>query len=226
MRLALACTAGAIALAGASPTFAHEADGHMRPPMPHASSLPPMPDMRPDWKDGPVHAQGHDARARESWLAECRRNNSRQDRGLGGAAIGGVLGGILGNRIAGRGDRTVGTIAGAAAGAVAGAAIDRAEDRGRPRDWCESYLDDYYARYSQPQGHGYPGHGQAYGYAYAVPMMMVPAYQHARPQQECREEVTYEYVDVPVRQRRIHRAPARVVPDKRIRVAPSKRVPL
>lgn len=221
MRLALACTAGALALLAQSPAMAHGGPDVVLPP--HPSSLPPIPDTRPVWKEGAAHqASGPDARAREDWLAECRRRHEREDRGLGGAAIGGVVGGLLGNRIAGRGDRTVGTIAGAAVGAVAGAAIDRAEDRNRPRDWCESYLDDYYARYAQPYGH--PGYGQAYGYAYAVPMMMVPVAQQVRPKQECREEVTYEYVDVPVRQRRIHRPAPRPVPDKRVRVAPSKRV--
>lgn len=146
--------------------------------------------------------------------------------------IGGVAGGVIGNRIAGRGNRTVGTIAGAAVGAIAGAAIDKAEDRGRSRDECEAYLDDYYARYNGG-GYAQPGYGEgyydqpsyrghpAYGYGYAAPMMMVPVM--VQPQKPCVETVTTtQYVTRPAR-RTIRRAPR---PDKRIRIAPDKRVPL
>lgn len=191
--------------------------------------LPPVPvaDSRPVWKQD----VGPDPQARHAWLAECRRNQTRADNGVGGGIIGGFLGGVIGNRVAGKHHRTVGTIAGAAVGAAAGAAIDRAEDRDRQRDWCESYLDDYYARASQTYGYAYPGHG--YGFAYAQPMMMVPTpmmmhmapVAHRQREQECTEEVTYEYVDVPVRARRIERRPVRHVPDNRVRIS-GKRIPL
>lgn len=207
-------TALAIALSSL-PALAH--DG--APDDARGAPLPPVPaDMSTRMAAGP------DPQAREAWLADCRRNQSRRDDGMGGAVIGGLLGGVIGNRVAGRHHRTVGTVAGAAVGAVAGAVIDKSEDNGRVRDWCESYLDDYYARAGQ--GYGYP----AYGYAYAMPVMMVPASMAMRMvpapapgrQQECREEVTYEYVDVPVRERRIQRRP---IPDKRLRTY-GKRVPL
>lgn len=215
------CAAGAlIAIMIASPAQAH-GDTH-----PGAT----VPDQRPVWKEGmppmppmvapmhtPVQAQGIDPRAREEWLNECRSRYSSSDRGLGGALIGGVVGGLLGNRIGGKHNRTVGTVAGAAVGAVAGTVIDKAEDRGKARDYCESYLDDYYARAAQP-GYGHHGYAQAY-YGYAVPMMMVPAPVQSHP--HCKEVVTYEYVTVPARRRHIPRA----VPDKRIRLAPDKRIP-
>jgi len=191
------------------PPVGHAPMGH--PPMSAAPHHQPMP--------GYDHA-GYD-RAREAWLSECRRNHRGRDRdgGLGGAAIGGVVGGLLGNRIAGRGDRLIGTVAGAAVGAAAGAAIDRADGAGRVEDmdFCERYL----AQYSGGQGYGQP----AYGYTYAVPMMMVPVavQQQAQP---CTETVvTEEYVTAPPRRRvaprRIYRAPA-----KRVPIAPvGKRVP-
>jgi len=213
--------AAAMAMAfSALPAFAHEAAT--------GAPLPPVPENMAGHM-----ASGPDPRAREAWLSECRRNQARGDDGVGGAVIGGLLGGVIGNRVAGRHHRTAGTIAGAAVGAVAGAAVDRSEDRARERDWCESYLDDYQARYSHGYGYGYgyPGHG--YGHAYVQPMMMVPAPMmmrmapaHARKrEQECTEEVTYEYVDVPVRERRIERRPVRRVPDKRVRIQ-GKRLPL
>lgn len=196
------------------PEAAHAPMGH--PPMAAAPHYQPMPGYDHTGYD---HA-GYD-RAREAWLSECRRNHRGRDRdgGLGGAAIGGVVGGVLGNRIAGRGDRVIGTIAGAAVGAVAGSAIDRADGAGREADmdYCERYL----AQYSGSYGYGQP----AYGYTYAVPMMMVPVavQQQAQP---CTETVvTEEYVTAAPRRRvaprRIYRAPA-----KRVPIAPlGKRVP-
>jgi hypothetical protein len=216
-----------LAASAITPAFAGDGSNHPAPEQPGVA--PSGPDMRPEWRDGarPAPAYGIDPRARDEWLGECRSRASRRDDGLGGAVIGGLVGGFAGNRIAGRGHRTVGTIAGAAVGAVAGAAIDNAEDRGRARDECETYLDDYYARYSQPTGHHGYGYAPGYGYAqqaYAtangccgatVPMMMVPVMMAPRSTPECTEtvETTYEYV--PVR-RRVYHAP-RPVPDKRIR---------
>lgn len=142
---------------------------------------------------------------RDSWLKECRRRLG--DNGVGGAVIGGVVGGVAGNAIAGSGNRVAGTIAGAAVGAVAGAAIDKAEDRGRVRDRCEAMLDTP----SAPVGYGI-------GYV-MVPVAMVPV-QPAPP--HCTKTVVTEEVWEPApRRARVirHRAP-----DKRVRLAPDKRV--
>lgn len=189
--------------------------------------------------DGPSYG-GFDPAARDAWLADCRHRLSARDSGVGGAVIGGVVGGIAGNRIAGRHDRAAGTVAGAAIGAVAGAAIDKAEDAVRNRDECEAYLDDYYASYTHggypggpyPYRGGYPGYYQpAYGYSaqgccmqpmIAVPMMMVPVVQ---PKPHCTETVEYVYEDVPVRPARRHiPRPSKIVPDKRVKIAPQKNV--
>ena len=97
--------------------------------------------------------------------------------------------------------------------------------------YCESYLDDYYARYSTPQpayGHHGSYHGAAYGYpAYAggccnaQPMMLVPIVRMQAPKRECKEVVEYEYVDVPARP-----AARRVMPQKRVKAVPDKRIQL
>lgn len=218
--------------------------GPSAPPLPQ--QMPPMAgmDQRPEWRGGndqrgypqsnyPQGGYGADysrqqadyGSQREDWLRECRRRHTSS--GLGGAAVGGVIGGLAGSGIAGRGNRTTGAVVGAVVGAVAGAAVERGSSRGRAQDECEAWL----AQYSQPApgyvhgSYAQGGYGQ-YGYApqgyagYAVPMMMVPVAQQGR---QCKETVvtTYEYVDVPVRRRVIHRRPA--VHDKRVRMVPDKR---
>lgn len=92
--------------------------------------------------------------------------------------------------------------------------IDRAEEARRSRVECETYLDDYYARYVHggPQGYGgyaYPGMG--------TPMMMVPGPGTPR----CTETVEYVYEDAPPRPAPRKRYIPR--PDKR---KPDKRVPV
>lgn len=208
-RFAQTCAAisGLAIAALAAPANAHDKHRHSE-------------DTRPDWREGRQGwtAPAMDPRARENWLADCRHRISSRDNGIGGAVIGGLVGGLAGNRLAGAGNRTVGTVAGAAIGAVAGAAIDKAEDRGPARDDCEAFLDDYYARGGYGYGYGQPG--------YAVPMVMVPVMLVPRGQPECKETVEYVYENVPAR-RTIRRAPRRAprhVPDKRIRIAPDKRV--
>jgi hypothetical protein len=215
-RSALFSAAALASLAFAAPALAHP---DAPPPPPGAHSMPhpgSHPDMRPEWR-------GHDGYQdqRGAWLTECRRRFSRHDSGVGGAIIGGVAGGVLGNVIAGHGNRTVGTIVGAGVGAVAGAVIDRAEDRGREnRDYCESYL-DYYSH----AGQGYGGYGHQ---MMATPMMMVPVMVvQGQGQRECTETVTTtEWVTVRRPHHRYVPPPRRVVPDKRVRVAPTKRVPM
>lgn len=198
------------------------------PPMPpmehpgmermHRPGMEGMEHMPP-----PMEHREHWARMRGEWLEQCRERTAwrveRRDDGLGGAVIGGLAGGVLGNRIAGKGDRLVGTVIGAAAGAAVGVAIDQAEDRGHGYergydrdggDYCAQYF-DYYTR-----GGGYGG-----GWGYGQPMMMVPVMMMPQGRgRTCTETVTTEeWVTVPQRHRRIIR-------DKRVRIAPDKRLPM
>ncbi len=225
-KLSAAAAALAASLLLASPAIAHDGMGASTPPpMAHGSHA--VPDMRPEWRgpqpnsqpyhamqtNGPGFDQAAYERAREDWLAVCR-HDQRRGQGLGGGLIGGLLGGLAGNRIAGRNDRFLGTVIGGVAGAAAGATIEKSANRGRSQDYCEAYLNAY----SQP----------SYGHAaYAQPMMMVPmmAVQSQQAHQEpCTEtSVTEEWVTVPGRSRTIIRY-SRPVPDKRVRIAPSKRV--
>lgn len=216
---AIASFALIAAITAASPAFAH--DHGMQMPQGVHQGMPqsmPMP---------PEGARGGWDQQRDAWLTECRRRLS--DNGVGGAVIGGLIGGVAGHEIAGRGDKVIGTVAGAAVGAIAGAAIDKAEDRGRNRDRCEAMLQGYG---TQQQGYG-NGYSTAYGYGYAVPMMMVPVMMVPAPRRECKEVVTTEYVTeyvtVPTRHRYIKPRPQykRVpvtVPDKRVKMTPDKRV--
>lgn len=150
-------------------------------------------------------------RARSAWLGECRRRYvtqyaPRRGPGVAGLLLGGVFGGLAGRAIAGDGDRALGTAAGAVVGAVAGSAIEGSA-RNRRRDtalfdeaaeYCASYFD------YQTQGALQPGYAPAYAYAQPVMMVAVPApMAQPAPEPKCTEEVTYEYVDVPVRQRSI-----------------------
>jgi hypothetical protein len=126
--------------------------------------------------------------------------------------------GVAGNCNAGRGRRTV---ASAAIGAGAGLLIDKAEDRGRTRGECEAYLKDYEARYSQsPAGYGNVRGGYGRGGECYMPMMIVPVVQLQRSALECTETVEYVYEGVPVRPTR------RIVPQRRVRIVPVKRVPI
>lgn len=104
----------------------------------------------------------------------------------------------------------------------------RNRDDWRRRDsaytYCEAYFDDYYRTYT----HRGPAYGHGYAYAvpvYAAPMMMTHAPVVQPAKENCVETVTTTYE--PVRTRVIPRRPAprRVIPDKRIRVVPDKRLP-
>ena len=161
---------------------------------------------------------------RESWLAQCRRNQSGGGKQVGGVVIGGLIGGVVGNRVAGKGNRVIGTVAGATVGAVAGGAIGDAADKRAAHDWCEDYLEQ-----NITWGPGF-GHGQTVvGYGHMPVTVMVPvAYvavqDQAQPARDCQETtVTEEWVSVPTppRQRYI---PPRPRPDKRVRIVPDKRV--
>lgn len=228
VKLSVAAAALAASLALASPAIAHDGAAVGASPIAHDGHG--MPDMRPEWRgsqpngqphhgmqaNGPGFDQSSYERAREDWLAVCR-HDQRRGQGVGGGLIGGLVGGLLGNRIAGRNDRLLGTVIGGVAGAAAGVAIEKSANRGRSQDYCEAYLNAY----SQP----------SYGHAaYAQPMMMVPmmapmmAGAQQTHQEPCTETtVTEEWVTVPGRSRTIIRY-ARPAPDKRVRIAPGKRV--
>ncbi len=216
MRLRFLATfaASAAMIGTVAPALAH--DMH-----PHRTGYIPVPSGYPGAQVSPA---GYDPRERDEWLAECHR---RIGSGGGvGAVVGGLVGGVLGNRIAGRDDRTAGTIVGAVGGAVAGAVIDRSISRSRARDACEQMLDDYAVSYAPAYGRGY-----APGYAAAYALVMIPAMRMVQQGQQapiCTETTvtTEEWVDVPGAHRYIPPRPRhpRYVPDKRVRLAPDKRV--
>lgn len=219
--------AAALSLVMATPALAHP----VSPPPPPAGAVDAAGnvygDTRPDWRGGPaaVPQPGYDAaayeQARVDWLGECRR---RQGHGktVGGVVLGGLVGGVVGNRVAGAGNRTTGTVVGAAAGAAVGGAIGSAADRREARDYCEAYLDQYMGQ----QGRG----GYAYGYqaVMMVPVAVVSVAGPVQQQGECKETiVTEEWVTSSggSRWRYTPRHP-RPRHDKRVRVAPDKRVRL
>jgi hypothetical protein len=93
------------------------------------------------------------------------------------------------------------------------------EDGRRPDyDYCEAYFDDWFAHFGQG-GYAYGGYG--YGYPQPMPMMMVPV-RHQVRDRDCVCEVVSE--EAPARRRVIYRP--RPVHDKRVRIAPDKRVPV
>jgi len=204
-----------------SPTAAHAQPAPL-PPMPAGPNAMPM------GHPGPDRAAWEEARA--DWLAECRQRFNGKGKVTGGV-LGGLVGGIAGSAIAGRGNRTVGAVVGGVAGAVTGAAIGDSSDRRRARDYCESYLDRYMASYGPGYGgygYGYP-HGQmAYTYAMQPMMVMVPVAMTtvaapAAPRQNCTEtEVIEEWVPVTRPAKRYIQR--RVVPHKRVRIVPDKRI--
>lgn len=215
MRHAIACAASAAVLAFAAPASAHDPRTGLLPAQPGLPPLPPPDEVASLQRQYQLQLDEQE-QARREWLAECRRRQQRNG-GSEGAAVGAAIGGVAGNRLAGRGNRTIGTVAGVAVGAAAGSAMDRADHRPRRRDWCATYLEDYQARQSRQQPWiAYPG-------AVALMPVMTPAISATRQDRDCRETVTYEYVDMPVRDRRIHRAPA---PARPVRRAPDKRIKL
>lgn len=224
MRHAVLLTIAAAGLLGATPALAH--GGHARM-LPHWGG--PFGAWYGGWQEPtvietaspPPAPEGPPPQNREEWLRECRHRLG--DNGVGGAVIGGVVGGVAGHAIAGHGDKVLGTVAGAAVGAIAGAAIDKAEDAPRVRDRCEAMLDGW-----GPNA-GYAAYGAPYGYGYGVPVMLVPVAMMAAPagpaaRGPCKETVVTEEIvtTVPRRSRLI---PPRTLPDKRVRIAPDKRVP-
>lgn len=207
MSFRMVLPASALALAFAAPAFAQDAPG--------ATVAPAAQPAEDPW----ASQRASFDRARLSWINECRRRYvatyavRRSDGGLAGLLLGGLIGGAAGYGIAGRGDRVIGTVAGAVVGAVAGNAIERSSRKRDPNaglldeanEYCESYFDYQTAGALQP----------GYAPVLAQPVIMVPAAPAPAAEPKCREEVTYEYVDVPVRTRAI---PPRAKPqrDKRL----------
>lgn len=191
----------------------------------------PAPPARPLGYEQPAapHAAYDEAawqRAREDWLAECRRNHKGGKGKVTGAIVGGLVGGVIGNQVAGKGDRTLGTVAGAAVGAVTGGAIGNQADNNRARDFCEAYLDRYTAQtstyapstYAAPTG--YAPAGYAYAYQPVMVMMPVMVATPPAPRRECVETtVITEWVEVAPGKPHKHR-----VTDKRVKLVPDKRV--
>ena len=224
LRFIAALAASAAVLGVAAPASAHE--------MHHQGGYMPAPGGYPGAQQAPAD---YDPRERDAWLAEC---HDRIGSGGGvGAVIGGLVGGVAGNRIAGRDDRLLGTVVGAVGGAVAGAVIDRSISRSRSRDRCEAMLDDYAVNYRPDYyGRGYaPGYAPGYAVAYA-PVMVPAMVQHVQQAPICTETTvtTEQWVDVPGAHRYIpprphyrpqyHQRVPHYAPDKRVRLAPDKRV--
>jgi hypothetical protein len=98
----------------------------------------------------PAAAQSYQTRVQDPYCAQ-----SKQNRTLAGAAIGGVAGAVLGREVAARNARTEGTVLGGVAGAAAGAAIGRSTAR------CNTqvYNDNGYNN-----GYGHDGYGRQTSY--------------------------------------------------------------
>ncbi|MCB2050514.1 MAG: glycine zipper 2TM domain-containing protein [Novosphingobium sp.] len=164
-------------------------------------------------------------RARADWISECASRYRRDHRGGNGGLIGGLvgalIGGFAGNRIDDDGDRLAGTLIGAGVGGVAGAAMGALASAGSRKKsdtkavaWCEDYL----ASHTQMA----PAYGYYGGHGYNQAMMMVPVMVPKKKNCQCRE-VIEEVVDEP---RPIRRSIPKPRPDKRIKLAPDKRIPL
>lgn len=150
---------------------------------------------------GPSHG-GYDPREDEDMFRRCGRGAQ-----VGGAVIGGIVGGVAGNRIAGKGDRTAGTLIGGGLGALAGAAIGNEADRKKCDEWWAGrgrhYQGGYYGGYPGGAGWQQGGYGQAYGYGWYTPGVVVTTIVNGPPViTETVETTTRTYYEnVPVRKR-------------------------
>ena len=191
MRLDLLAAAAMTIVLAAPPAFAHGGHGPGTLPDEHMAPYMPYEDTFP----GDYYST-----ARDAWIADCRHRLSLRYSRVGGTAI------------------------------------YNAEDASRTLDECEAYLADYYDRYARggdyrgnsygyPTEHGYAAPAVAYAYpaggcCMGQPMIMVPA--AITP--ECTETIEYVYEDVPIqpgpRKRHIPSRPSKLVPDKRVKIAP------
>lgn len=206
---------------------------------PTAHAQPQLPPVPTGYSAIPMDQSAIDRAAweedRADWLAECRQRYGG-GRKVAGGVVGGLFDGIAGSAIAGRGHRTIGAVVGGVTGAIAGAAIGDSTDRRRARDYCESYLDRYFANYNRNYGaygayagnqpYGYPQGQLTYGYAMQPMMVLVPVAMTAvaaAPQQGRQVvQVIEEWVTVSRPARRY--IPKRATPHKRIPVVRDKRI--
>ncbi|MDX2275958.1 MAG: glycine zipper 2TM domain-containing protein [Hyphomonadaceae bacterium] len=107
-----------------------------------------------------------DAHAAQQYQCQTSRNN----RTMGGAAIGAVAGAVLGSQVSGRGHRTDGSVLGAVVGAVAGGMIGRQTAQPTCNLPPQGSYEPYYGQpYQQPYGdnsglYGGPYQNSSYGY--------------------------------------------------------------
>jgi hypothetical protein len=135
---------------------------------------------------------------RAQWIDECRRRTagrSRNDTGtIIGALLGAIGGGVAGNLLAGAGDKLLGTAVGAVGGGVGGGLIGSLfNGRKRNRYDCEAALDSYLSQPAPVQRIASREIPVTYAApAYAMPVMMQPAYAYAQPMQNVVVPVQYE----------------------------------
>jgi len=99
----------------------------------------------------PASAQRYPTYHDEHVARQEQCSQSRQNRSIGGAVIGGIAGALLGREVADRGVRGEGAALGAVVGAVAGAGV------GRSTANCESVQGSYDPYYGEAQRDDYYG---------------------------------------------------------------------
>lgn len=108
----------------------------------------------------PASAQSYPSYHDEHVELQRQCAQSRQNRMVGGAIIGGLAGALLGREVADRGVRGEGAALGAVVGAAAGAGIGRSTAR------CEQVQGSYDPYYGQRQDGYYSGDDDLYGGPY------------------------------------------------------------
>ncbi|HVZ98783.1 MAG TPA: YMGG-like glycine zipper-containing protein [Caulobacterales bacterium] len=138
----------------------------------------------------PAAAQNYpsynDAYAAQS--QQCQQ--TKTNRTVGGAILGGLAGAILGSHTAARGHRSDGALLGAAVGAAAGGAIGNSSARhgGECQAPAQGAYDPYYGQPYGQQG-GYDGYRQGGGYDDGSGLDGGPypsSYGHSRGRDDCR----------------------------------------
>ena len=129
----------------------------------------------------------------QPYYDQCQRDNS--NRGLTGAAVGGLAGGVIGNQASARGRHTENTLLGVVIGAVGGALIGRGDTTCPPPGYAQGYGPANYAppppppgqgNYPPPQGNYPPpppqgAYDQGYGYQQGYAPNYAPPPYYAEP---------------------------------------------